>query len=326
MKCDLSEPSFQTIILSTNSEYHYQCNNKPSANIDCTLSISYYTNTQYQSPETIQCSLSSQPYSTLHLINGGCAKSSLSENTYIGQRCHPSISSYFQLGTFSDADCSTGKGYEIIRAGECSQDDISYGYDNIECIDATHLEDLRLTELPTIAPTEGQETSSTSSTSTASPTSTSTSSTSSTSTPAPTLFSFGYDTTTSSTEIIEECIYVWWDDLFPIIIGNTGNDYCVSSVDYGSFNFFCSDNALWSHLWRGNNDCLGVPTSRGLASKLFDDQDLSDYNCRGHPMFCNEITVYRNIFNDSDYAQCMVDIKINPDEIFPVAANNHCID
>ena len=107
IKCDLSEPSFQTIILSTNSEYDYQCNNKPSANIDCTLSISYYTNTQYQSPETTQCSLSSEPYSTLHLINGGCAKSSLSENTYIGQRCHPSISSYFQLGTFNDADCSS---------------------------------------------------------------------------------------------------------------------------------------------------------------------------------------------------------------------------
>ena len=110
INCDLATPSFETIILSSeNSEYDYQCNNTPN-HIDCTLSISYYANIQYQSPENNDindCLLSSEPYSTLSLINGGCAKSSTSENTYIGQRCHSSISSYFQLGTFNDADCTS---------------------------------------------------------------------------------------------------------------------------------------------------------------------------------------------------------------------------
>ena len=107
-----------------------------------------------------------------------------------------------------------------------------------------------MTELPTLSPTE--ETS--------------------IATPAPTIVSngFGSDTTTSTTEFIEECIYVWWDDIFPIIIGNNGNDYCVQNIISGqSYNFFCSDNELWSHLWRDNADCYGVPNVRGLAMNYF---------------------------------------------------------
>ena len=184
-----------------------------------------------------------------------------------------------------------------MRAGECSRDDNSFGFDDIQCINASHLDlsqfDFTTTETTIETTKEIQN-----------------------------MFT---TTTTSTTEIIEECSYVLWDDIFPIIIGNDDNDYCVYK-NKESFNFFCSDNELWINLWKDSIDCSGTPSIRGLADQLFIDKNLSNYNCKGNAKYCNEIKIYKNTFNDSDYQQCLIDIIHEPQEIYPIAAWNECVD